>query len=295
MSDFILSATSTVDISREELEKENIKWISFPYQIDGKEYMDDLGKTLSLDDFYQAMIDGAVATTSQITYVRYINYFEDLLKEGKDILHMCLSSGITGEYQQALMAKKELETKYPERKILILDSLTATACQGILLLALNEQRNEGKTIDEVYDWATKNRANVNALFFTSDLTYLVRGGRLSKAAGSFGNLLNICPIIEVNLEGKLIVRDKIRTKKKAMKSLAKQISKRLIKDFPYLNEIFIVHTHSKEDAEELKSMLNELLPDYTGNISIHEIGTTVGAHLGPGTVGAGFWGEEKTI
>lgn len=106
MSDFILSASSTVDIPREELEKENIKWIGFPYQIDGVDYIDDLGQTISLDEFYQKLDEGALATTSQITYLTYIKYFEDLLEEGKDILHMCLSSGMTGEYQQALMAKK---------------------------------------------------------------------------------------------------------------------------------------------------------------------------------------------
>ncbi len=295
MSDFILSASSTVDIPREELEKENIKWIGFPYQIDGVDYIDDLGQTISLDEFYQKLDEGALATTSQITYLTYIKYFEDLLEEGKDILHMCLSSGMTGEYQQALMAKKELEVKHPDRKIYILDSLTATSCEGLLLLALNELRKEGKPIEEVFNWAEANRIKANAVFFTSDLTYLVRGGRLSKAAGSFGNMLNICPIMEANSEGKIIVIDKIRTKKKAMKALAKKIISRLIKDFPYKNEIFIVHTHAYDDALDLKARLEKSLDDYRCDIKIYEIGTTVGSHLGPGTVGACFWGEGKTI
>ena len=295
MSDFILSASSTVDIPREELEKENIKWIGFPYQIDGVDYIDDLGLTISLDEFYQKLDEGALATTSQITYLTYIKYFKDLLEEGKDILHMCLSSGMTGEYQQALMAKKELEEKYPDIKIYILDSLTATSCEGLLLLAMNELRKEGKPIEEVFNWAEANRIKANAVFFTSDLTYLVRGGRLSKAAGSFGNMLNICPIMEANSEGKIIVIEKIRTKKKAMKALVKKIMSRLIKDFPYKNEIFIVHTHAYDDALELKDRLEKSLEDYRCDIKIYEIGTTVGSHLGPGTVGACFWGEGKTI
>lgn len=257
MSDFILSATSSVDLSIEELYKEDIRWIGYPYQVDDKEYIDDLGKTISLDDFYEKMIDGASVSTSQITFVRYMEYFESLLKEGKDILHVCLSSGITGEYQQALMAKKELEEKYPERKIFVLDSLVGTAGQGMIVLALNELRKEGKSIDEVYEWGMNNRLKMNTMIFTTDLTYLVRGGRLSKAAGSFGNLLNICPIIEFNINGSLVVKDKIRTKKKAMKALVNIIKNDLIEDFDTRNEIYVIHTHAYEDALELQKMLSK--------------------------------------
>lgn len=295
MSDFILSASSTVDIPREELEKENIKWIGFPYQIDDQDYIDDLGLTMKLEDFYQRLADGSIARTSQITYIRYIEYFEKLLKEGKDILHLCLSSGMTGGVQQAIMAKDELEKKYPNRKIYIVDSLTATSCEGLILLALNELRKEGKSIEEIYNWALENRKYANAVFFTSDLTYLVRGGRLSKAAGSFGNLLNICPMMESNIDGEIVVIDKIRTKKKAMKALVKTIKERLIEDFPYDNEIIVVHTRSYDDAVELKEKLEHSIKHYKGDIKIYEIGTTVGSHLGPGTVGACFWGEGKTI
>lgn len=295
MSDFILSACSTVDLPREELEKENIKWIGFPYQIDDVDYIDDLGFTMELEDFYQKLNDGAMARTSQITYIKYIEYFEKLLKEGKDILHLCLSSGMTGGVQQALMAKEELEEKYPDRKIYIVDSLTATSCEGLILLALNELRKEGKSIEEAYKWALENRKLANAVFFTSDLTYLVRGGRLSKTAGSFGNLLNICPMMEINIEGDIVVIDKIRTKKKALKALVKKIRERLLEEFPYNNEIIIVHTHAYDDAAELKEKLEHSLKHYKGEIKIYEIGTTVGSHLGSGTVGACFWGEGKTI
>ena len=294
MSDFILSASSTVDVPKEELEKENIKWIGFPYQIDDVDYIDDLGLTMKLEDFYQKLIDGSIARTSQITYIKYIEYFEKLLEEGKDILHLCLSSGMTSGVQQALMAKEELEEKYPERRIYIVDSLTATSNEGLILLALNELRKEGKSIEEVYAWALENRKLANAVFFTSDLTYLVRGGRLSKAAGSFGNLLNICPMMESNTEGEIVVIEKIRTKKKAMKVLNKKIRERIIEDFPYNNKIIVVHTNSYDDAVELKERLEHSLKDYKGEIVIYEIGTTVGSHLGPGTVGACFWGEGKT-
>lgn len=293
MTDFILSTTSTLDISIEELYKEDIKWIGYPFQIDDKEYIDDLGKTISLDEFYQRMIEGSSVSTSQITYVKYMEYFENLLKEEKDILHVCLSSGITGEYQQALMAKKELEEKYPERKILVLDSLTGTSGQGMLVLSMNKLRKEGKSIEEVYDWAVNNRLKINSMIFTNDLTYLVRGGRLSKAAGSFGNLLNICPIIEFNTNGELVVRDKIRTKKKAMKALIEIIKKDRIEDFDNGDVIYVIHTHAYEDALELEKMLRKKLSDYDGEIKIAEIGTTIGSHLGPGSVGLAFWSKTR--
>lgn len=293
MTDFILSTTSSADLSIEELYKEDIKWIGYPYQLDNKEYIDDLGKTISLDQFYQRMTEGASVSTSQITYVRYIDYFEDLLKYEKDILHLCLSSGITGEYQQALMAKKELEEKYPERKILVLDSLTGTTGQGLLILEMNKLRKEGKSIEEVYDWAVNNRLKINAMIFTTDLTYLVRGGRLSKAAGSFGNLLNICPIIEFNINGVLVVKDKIRTKKKAMKALIDIIKNDRIEDIENINRIYVIHTHAYEDALELQKMLRKKLGDFDGEIKIAEIGTTIGSHLGPGSIGLAFWSKTR--
>lgn len=293
MTDFILSTTSSLDISIEELYKEDIKWIGYPFQLDDKEYTDDLGKTITLDEFYKRMIEGSSVSTSQITYVKYIEYFENLLKEEKDILHVCLSSGITGEYQQALMAKKELEEKYSERKILVLDSLTGTSGQGMLVLSMNKLRKEGKSIEEVYDWAVNNRLKINAMIFTTDLTYLVRGGRLSKAAGSFGNLLNICPIIEFNTNGELVVRDKIRTKKKAMKALIEIIKKDRIEDFDNGDEIYVIHTHSYEDALELEKMLRKKLSNFDGEIKIAEIGTTIGSHLGPGSVGLAFWSKTR--
>lgn len=295
MTDFILSAESTVDLPREVLEKENIRWIGFPYQIDDVDYIDDLGLTMKLEDFYQKLNEGSIARTSQITYIRYMEYFEKLLEENKDVLHLSLSSGMTGGVQQALMAKEVLEKKYPDRKIYIVDSLTATSTEGLILLALNEFRKEGKSIEEVYDWALENRKIANAVFFTSDLTYLVRGGRLSKAAGSFGNLLNICPMMESNTEGEIVVIDKIRTKKKAMKALVKKIKERLIEDFPYNNEIIVVHSNNYDDALDLQEGLEEVLDGYKGKIIIYEIGTTVGSHVGPGLVGACFWGEGKTI
>lgn len=293
MSDFILSATSTVDINKEILDREDIRWIAFNYEIDGKNYKEDFGESISFNDFYEAMKDGAMTKTSQITYSSYIEYFENLLKEDKDILHLTLSSGITGEYNQALMAVDMLKEKYPERKIYVVDSLTATACQGLLVLYLNELRKSGFSIEEVYDLAKEKREYVHGWFFTSDLTYLVRGGRLSKAAGSFGNLLNICPLIEVNLEGKLLVRDKIRTKKKATKALIGQIKNHIAKDSSLPKVIFIVHTHLHEDAEELRETLSEKFEGY--DIKIYEIGTTIGSHLGPGTLGASFWGDRKEI
>lgn len=291
MDNFIISATSTVDLDLADLSKNNISWIGFNYELDGKEYRDDLGKTISLDDFYKAMVDGAMTKTSQITYADYRKYFESLLEKTNKIVHLCLSSGITGEYSQAVLAKRDLEEENKDIEIYVIDSLTATSCQGLLLKEMVRMKGEGKSAKEVYEFAEDYKKYIHGWFFTSDLTYLVRGGRLSKAAGSFGNLLSICPLIEVNKEGKLIVREKIRTKKKAKKALIKKIRELRDSDFPSI--IYIVHTHLEEDAISLKEELVDL--GFKGEIEIHEIGTTIGAHLGPGTLGACFWGEAKEI
>lgn len=295
MTDFILSATSTVDIDEETLDKLNIKWIPFNYEIDGVEYQDDFGKTIKINDFYERMVNGAITKTSQITYSTYLTYFRKLLDEGYDILHLCLSSGITGEYNQALMARDMLKEEYPEKKVYVVDSLTATSCQGLLLLTMQEKKEAGMSIEELYEWTIENRNYINGWFFTSDLTYLVRGGRVSKAAGSFGNLLSICPLIEVNAEGKLEVREKIRTKKKACKALIKKLLDLIEYNDDYINDIYIVHTHLYDDAEDLKETIKEKLPAYADRIKIFEVGTTIGAHLGPGTLGVIFWGKKKII
>lgn len=172
MSDFVLSCCSTADLTKAHFNKREISYICFHFELDGKPYRDDLGESIPFDRFYQAMRDGADTKTSQINADEFCEYFEGFLKEGKDILHLCLSSGISGVYNSACIAQEMMLEKYPERKIYIVDSLAASSGYGLLMDKLADLRDQGKNIDEIHEWAQKHKKEVQHWFFTSDLTFL---------------------------------------------------------------------------------------------------------------------------
>ena len=188
MSNYILSCCSTADLSKEHFAERDIQYICFHYELDGKEYKDDLGESIAFEDFYRAMQEGADTKTSQVNASEYEEYFESFLKEGKDILHVSLSSGISGSFNSANIAKEMLLEKYPDRKIYVVDSLTASSGFGLLVDKLADLRDEGKSIDELYEWAEENKHHCLAWFFTSDL---IKGGRVSKTSGFVAGVLNI--------------------------------------------------------------------------------------------------------
>jgi DegV family protein with EDD domain len=210
MHNYVLSCCSTADLAKEHFESRNISYICFHYFLDGKEYPDDLGQTMPFDQFYQAMVDGADTKTSQVSAGEYIEYFSKFLDEGKDILHLTLSSGISGSYMSACAAQKTLAEKYPDRKIRIVDSLSAASGYGLLIDAMADLRDEGKSLHEVADWAEANRLNLQIWFFSSDLTFFVKGGRVSKTAGAIGGLLGILAAIFLICVA-VILNDSIQT------------------------------------------------------------------------------------
>ena len=161
MSSYVISCCSTADLTKEHFAKRNISYICFHYELNGQQYADDLGQSMPFDQFYKAMRDGATTKTSQINADEFTEYFEGFLKEGKDILHVCLSSGITGVVNSANIAREELSEKYPDRKILIVDSLGASSGYGLLMDRLADLRDEGKTIEEVYQWAEAHKLNLH--------------------------------------------------------------------------------------------------------------------------------------
>lgn len=294
MNDYILSCCTTADLPDEHFKARNISYICFHFLLDGKEYPDDLGKSMPLKDFYQAMRDGAMTKTSQVNADEFIEYFEGFLKEGKDVLHLSLSSGISGVLNSALIAKNELEERYPDRKILVLDSLAATSGYGLLMDKLADLRDEGKTIDEVYDWAVANRLRVNHWFFVSDLTYLVRGGRVSKTSGFIGGMLNICPLLNIAYDGKLVVRQKIRTRKKVINATIDKMEQYADGGTNYSDKCYIAHADCLEDAQEMAKSIEERFPNLKGKVEINNIGTTIGSHTGPGAIVLLFWGNERS-
>lgn len=294
MGDFIISCCSTADLSKEHFKSRNIHYICFHYYLNGKHYFDDLGESMPFDKFYQAMIDGADTKTSQINVEEFINYFDSFLQQGKDILHVCLSFGISGTYNSANLAKNILEEKYPCRKIYIIDSLNASSGYGLLMDKLADLRDEGKTIDEIHEWVLANRYKCHAWFFSTDLTFFIKGGRVSKTAGYVGGMLNICPLLRIDTLGKLLSHQKVRTKKKAIKTIVEQMETYAENGHDYNGKCFISQSACYDDAKAVANLIEERFPKLNGKVLINNIGTTIGSHTGPGTVALFFWGEERT-
>lgn len=293
MSDYIVSCCSTADLTEEHFKARNINYICFHYELDGKAYMDDLGKTMDINDFYRAMSNGADTKTSQINADEYEQYFETFLKEGKDIIHLTLSSGISGTINSAIIAANNLKEKYSDRKIYIIDSLAASSGYGLLMDKVADLRDEGRSIDEVKDWVEENKLCVNHWFFTTDLTFFIKGGRVSKVSGFVGNLLNICPLLNVDYQGKLIPREKIRTKKKVIAATVNKMIDNAKDGLDYSGKCYISMSACPEDANAVAKLIEEKFPKLKGKVEIYNIGTTIGSHTGPGTVALFFWGNKR--
>ncbi len=293
MNSYVISCCTTVDLKKEYLESRNIEYIYFHYFVNGVQYDDDLGQTMSNKEFYDAMRSGAETKTSQINAAEYEEFFESFLSQGKDVLHINISSGISGAYNSANIAKSILEEKYPERKIYVVDSLNAASGYGLLVDKAVDLKKEGKNIDEVYHWIEENKLHLHAWFFTDDLTYLVKGGRVSKAAGLMGGVLNICPLFHVDREGKLVAKQKVRTKKKAIRTLVEQMETYAENGTAYTGKCFLCHADNEKDAAAVVALIEERIPAMKDKVLVNNVGTTIGSHTGPGVVAIFFWGEER--
>ncbi|MBE5950435.1 MAG: DegV family protein [Lachnospiraceae bacterium] len=293
MNEFVISCCSTADLSKAHFTKRDIKYICFHYELDGVSYLDDLGETISSEAFYEAMTNGADTRTSQINVSEYEEYFEGFLKEGKDVLHLCLSSGISGSMNSAVIARDMLAEKYPDRKLFVVDSLAASSGYGLLMDKLADLRDEGKTIEEIRDWAEENKLRLHHWFFSSDLTFFIKGGRVSKTAGFFGTVLSICPLLNVDCEGHLTPRQKIRTKNKVIEAIEKQMQLYADDGAEYAEKCYISQSACYADARAVANLVEEHFPKLKGKVEIYNIGTTIGSHTGPGTVALFFWGSKR--
>lgn len=293
MGDYVLSCCSTADLTKEHFNRRNINYICFSFELDGVRYPDDLGESISFDKFYKAMEDGASTKTSQVNVAEFEEYFEGFLKEGKDILHLCLSSGISGVHNSACVARDIVAERYPDRKIYVVDSLAAASGYGLIMDDLADMRDAGKSIDELHAWVEENKLKMNHWVATTELKYLVRGGRLSKTAGAVGGILNICPIIEVDVNGHLQARQKVRGKKKAVEELVKMMEQHAENGLAYNGKCYVSHSASMEEAKALKNMIESKFPNLNGEVEIDTIGTVIGSHTGPGTFVVFFWGDAR--
>ena len=293
MSEFVLTCCSTVDLSNEYLKERNIPYVSFHVQLGDDTYADDMGQSISQEELFQRMIAGEDAKTSQVTVQQYLDFFKGFLEEGKDILHIALSSGISGTYNSACVAAEELRDEYPDRKLYVVDSFAASAGFGLVIDTLADMRDAGSNIDELYAWIEDNKKKMHHWFFTTDLTFFIKGGRVSKTSGFVGNLLGICPLLNVDYEGKLIPREKIRGKKKVIKRTLEKMIEHAQDGTDYSGKCFISQAGCYDDAKALADKIEEAFPKLNGGVQIYPIGATIGCHTGPGTVALFFWGDER--
>lgn len=287
MREFVITADSTVDLPKEYLAENNNTILSLSYMLEDKTYEDMHG--LSPEEVYEKIRKGALPTTSQINPEQAREAFEKIIKEGKDILHIGFSSGLSGSYNSARIAAEELEEEYPDSKIIVVDSLCASMGEGLLLYKVNEMKKHGKSLEETGKWAEENKLHICHNFTVDDLNHLHRGGRVSKATAVLGTMVNIKPVMHVDNEGHLVPVGKVRGRKKSLISLVDRMVEQIE---GYDNDmVMISHGDCREEAEYVAQLVKEK----TGisQVMINFVGPVIGTHSGPGTMALFFMGKER--
>ena len=290
MNKFIISACSTADLPLEFYKEHDVPCLYYSFIIDDKVYYDDLGISMPYEEFYRRIADGAMPTTSQVNVDTYINTFEPFLKDGLDVLHLSLSSGLSGSCNSAFAAAKILKEKYPDRKLYIIDTLSASLGYGLLVHYAVLKRDAGEDIDQIYNWINENKLKLNHWFTVNDLQHLKRGGRLGGGAAFIGTLLHIKPVLHVNNEGKLVPVSKSAGRKKSLNELVSRLQEMIVN--PDDQEIFICHSACIEDAQHVAERIKTCVPGIKG-VFINTIGTVIGSHTGIGTVSVFFLGKGR--
>ena len=291
---FVLSCESTVDLPYSYVHERGIPVLFYTYLVDGQEFVDDMGRDPeALSRFYRFLEEGHLPTTSQLNLQTYLDYFAGLLPQG-DVLHIAFGSGMTNSVANALQAAEILQEKYPDRKLTVIDSLCSSSGYGLLVDTAADMRDEGKSLEEIAQWVLDNRNTVHHQFYSVDLKYFKRSGRVSGAAATVAAILNICPIMRLNNAGRIIAYDKVRGRKNAIRRTVDTMEAHAQGGRNYSGKCFICHSNSLEDAEQTRLAVQDRFPNIRGDIRICDIGTIIASHCGPGTVAVFFYGDERT-
>jgi DegV family protein with EDD domain len=289
MGEYVITTDNNSDLPEEFYRKYGIGCTYLSYSMDGKNYTHN--NFLPEHEFYEAMRKGSLPTTAQVNPEAARDLLEPYLKEGKDILHIAFSSGLSGTYNSTRIAAEELAEEYPDRKIVVVDSLAASLGQGLLVYYAQQHKAEGESLEAVAEWLINNRLHLVHLFTVDDLFHLHRGGRVSKTTAIVGSMLNIKPILHVDNEGKLINIGKIRGRKKSLQELVRLMDEKIGSYAAGCDTIFISHGDCLEDARYVEKQVREKYNIET--VLINNVGATIGAHSGPGTLALFFLGQER--
>ena len=290
MAEYQIITDSTTDLSPEMIEQFGVQVIPLCYMMEGKTFHNiPGGGEMDEHSFYEKLRAGVISTTAQVNAEEFIQHFTPVLELGKDILYLAFSSGLSGTYQSAVIAKQELQEKYPERRIEVFDTLCASMGEGLLVYHVCTLQQAGKDMDEVLSWLQENVLHLCHWFTVDDLNHLKRGGRVSAATALVGTMLGIKPVLHVDDEGHLINVSKVRGRKQSLDALVKKMEETAIE--PSNQTIFISHGDCPEDAKYVADLVKSKMG--VKDIRINFIGPVIGAHSGPGTVALFFLGTER--
>jgi len=285
----VIITDSCCDLPLSFIKEHHLPVIGLTITMNGQEYVDDMGETLSSHDFYDAVRGGAMPTTSQINTQQFIDTFKGYLEKGQDVIYIAFSSALSGTCNSAVIAKETLKEEYPERKVTVIDSLSASMGQGLLVYYAILMKEKGHSDEEIIDWLENHKLELNHWFTVDDLNHLKRGGRVSSTAAFIGTILDIKPVLYVNNEGRLIPSEKVKGRKKSIRMLADLLCKRIVN--PEEQSVFISHADCLEDAQYLEKLINERVQ--VKEIVINPIGVVIGSHTGPGAIAVFFMGKER--
>lgn len=289
MDEYVITTDNNSDLPENFYREHQIGCTYLSYSMDGKIYTkEDL---LPTGEFYDRMRAGAMPTTAQVNPEAVRGLMEPYLQAGKDLLHIAFSSGLSGSYDSCRIAAEELAQRYPERKIQVLDSLSASLGQGLLVHYAVKMKENGHSMEEVAQWVESHKKNLVHLFTVDDLDHLHRGGRVSKATAIVGGMLNIKPVLHVDDNGKLVATGKVRGRRKSLQALVDGMRAQIGSYASGCDTIFISHGDCEEDARYVEKKVRELYPIET--VIINYVGATIGAHSGPGTVALFFLGDTR--
>ena len=288
MSDYIICTDTGSDLTEALYREYDIVPLKMEYEVDGVTYEDDYSDE-ALKKFYQNMRDGAVPKTSQVNVSRYADFFEGLLEKSNTIIYIGLSSGISGSYNNSTLAAKEVMEKHEGAKIYCVDTLGACLMGGMLSVSASENRKNGMSAEENVEWLNNKRHYINVYYTTPDLTYLQRGGRVSKTSAVVAHMLGINPILTVTPEGKLVSCDKVRGEKQTIAKIQKNIQNSIID--PENTTLYIAHSDCYDRAAGIAAKYKAEVG--FGNVVLTNIGSIIGAHTGPGLVAIFYYGQKR--
>ena len=287
--EYELLIDSCTDLPLSYVKESGVIAIPLPYTFKGEDHLDDFGVSMNYKDFYDEVRKGEMPTTSQINVYNYEEIFRKIAESGKDIVYLCLSSGLSGSFNNATLAANSVMGAYMDRDIKIIDSLSVSLGEGLFAWNLIEKKKEGYGKKQLTDWAEANRLRINHYFTVDDLNHLKRGGRVSSAAAFVGTILDIKPILIVDKIGHLVPIDKVKGRKKSIKALMQYFRERV--EAPEGQTIAISHGDAEEDAKYLEKLIRQ---EYNiGKVIMNNVGPVIGSHSGPGTLALFFLGKDR--